>query len=165
MVHTTDNSNNFVNLYKSIVFDQNKNAIDSNAPILATLEPIQTVPGDVVKLDAMVLINILTSGNGQPASHSSILTIQRDTLIPGSITPTSTIIVSAQILDTNLNNPAATTPLTRLTNLNWVDTPPLGISTYIFRVTSSASFNITGVVYTNRFLSAVVFYKCCCFSQ
>lgn len=128
------------------------------------LAPIHPSKGDIVKLDATMLINILTSGNGAPASYNSAIVIERFTaIVPGSSPSTLTTLLSTNVIDTNLNNPSTTTPLTRLVHLSLIDIPPFDVFSHValyrFYVTSTTSFNIDSIVYTNRLFSALVFHN------
>lgn len=91
------------------------------------------------------------------SSHNQAITIQRSTLLLGQTTPDVTNLVTVNVTDENINNPAGGTNYTRLANLTWVATPPAGITTYIFRITAAASNHISIVTYTNRALNAIVF--------
>ncbi len=140
-------------------FDQNINSVGSVADslkILATLPPIQTKVGDRVKLDAMVQINVEAKSTAPSASFSAGFSIERSTLLLGQTTPITTPIIRVDVTDV-LSIPQGGDFYTRLASLTWVDTPPAGISTYIFRVTAIGFNNIESLKYSNRALNAVIF--------
>lgn len=155
------NYNDSISSSIQMEFDQGQNAYFYSFPIIAAI-PLRTSITDTVKLDAMVSIEILTSGNGELASYYARLEIERQTYItvPGSSPSTTTTLISTEILDANLNNPPSRTPLTRIVNLSWIDTPPSGTSIYRLKVANETLLNIYGVsYYSNRSFSALVLHK------
>jgi hypothetical protein len=127
------------------------------APVLVTLQPIQTNVGDRVKLDAMVQLNVTTNGDGVLALLDQIIAIRRATLLLGQDTPTQTTVLTVKIRDDALNNPPGGNSYTRLVAFTWVDTPPAGISTYALDTGASTAIRILNRSYSNRSLSATIF--------
>jgi hypothetical protein len=139
-------------------FVQDSTEIDgAEAPVIITMQPIQTNVGDRVKLDAMLQLNVTTNGDGELASLDQDIAIRRATLLLGQDTPAQTTVLTTKIKDDALNNPPGGNSYSRIVAFTWVDIPPAGISTYAFDTGGSAAIRILNRNYTNRSLSATIF--------
>jgi hypothetical protein len=139
-------------------FAQDSTEIDGEgAPVIITMQPIQTNVGDRVKLDAMFQLNVTTNGDGEFALLDQSIAIRRETLLLGQDTPVQTTVLMAKVKDDELNNPPGGNNYTRLAAFTWVDTPPAGISTYVLDAFGSVASRISSRNYTNRSLNATIF--------